>query len=45
MTQAIAKPDNQNNLNESDLNLWLEKAIAHLKAGDLHKLDITTNKK
>ena len=45
MTQAIAKPDNQNiqpnNLYESDLNLWLETAIAQLKAGDLNKLDIT----
>ena len=37
MTQAIAKP---NNLYESDLNLWLETAIAQLKAGDLHELDI-----
>ena len=40
MTQAIAKPVNQNNLYESDLNPWLETAIAQLKAGDLHKLDI-----
>lgn len=42
MTQAIAKPNNQQqNLYESDLNLWLEQTIAQLQVGDLHDLDIT----
>ncbi len=42
MTQAIAKSNNQQqNLYESDLNLWLEQTIAHLKVGDLDNLDIT----
>jgi len=44
MTQAIAKPNDpqnqQNNLYESDLNLWLETAISQLKIGDLDNLDI-----
>ncbi len=47
MNPAIAKPNNQlnnqqeqNNLYESDLNLWLETTIDQLKAGDLHNLDI-----
>ena len=42
MTQAIAKPNNQeSNLYESDLNLWLEQTIAQLTIGDLPNLDIT----
>ncbi len=42
MTQAISKPNNQqNNLYESDLNLWLETTIAQLKVGDWHNLDTT----
>ena len=42
MTQAIAKPNNQeSNLYESDLNLWLEQTITQLKVGDLPNLDIT----
>lgn len=41
MTQAISKPDHQQqNLYESDLNLWLERTIAQLKIGDLDNLDI-----
>jgi hypothetical protein len=44
MTRAIAKPNDQqnqqNNLYESDLNLWLETTIAQLKVGDLQNLDI-----
>jgi len=35
MTQLIALP-----LYDRDLDLWLETAIAQLKAGDFHNLDI-----
>ncbi|MCA6501586.1 MAG: DUF29 domain-containing protein [Pseudanabaena sp. M135S2SP2A07QC] len=37
MTQTIAQ---KNSLYDRDLNLWLETAIAQLKAGDLKSLDI-----
>ena len=37
MTQTIATTKS---LYEQDLNLWLETAIAQLKAGDLKSLDI-----
>jgi replication fork clamp-binding protein CrfC len=37
MTQAIAPPLI---LYERDLDLWLETAIAQLKAGDFHNLDV-----
>jgi len=37
MTQTIAQ---KNSLYDRDLNLWLETAIAQLKAGDLQSLDI-----
>jgi len=30
----------KNSLYERDLNLWLESAIAQLKAGDFHNLDV-----
>ena len=30
----------KNSLYEHDLNLWLESAIAQLKAGDFHNLDV-----
>jgi hypothetical protein len=39
MTQTISKPA-QTSLYERDLNLWLETAIAQLKAGDLNDLDV-----
>ena len=39
MTQALPKPS-KNSLYDRDLNLWLEKAIAQLKAGDFQNLDI-----
>ena len=45
MNSAIAKPNDQqnqqNNLYEADLNLWLETTIAQLKVADLQNLDIT----
>lgn len=42
MILAVSKLNSQqNNLYESDLNLWLEQTIAQLKAGDLPNLDIT----
>jgi hypothetical protein len=37
MTQTIAK---KTTLYDRDLNLWLEEAIAQLKAGDFQNLDI-----
>jgi hypothetical protein len=37
MTQTIAR---KKSLYEQDLNLWLETAIAQLKAGDLQSLDV-----
>ena len=37
MTQTIAQ---KNSLYDRDLNLWLDTAIAQLKAGDLKSLDI-----
>jgi len=37
MTQAIGE---KTSLYDCDLNLWLETAIAQLKAGDLKSLDI-----
>ena len=37
MTQAIAE---KVSLYDQDLNLWLERAIAQLKTGDLKSLDI-----
>jgi len=39
MTQALPKPS-KSSLYDRDLNLWLEEAIAQLKCGDLHNLDI-----
>jgi len=38
--QLNDQQEQQNNLYESDLNLWLETTIAQLKVGDLHGLDI-----
>ena len=37
MIQTIAPPST---LYERDLDLWLEMAIIHLKAGDFHHLDV-----
>ena len=37
MIQTIAPPST---LYERDLDLWLEMAIVHLKAGDFHHLDV-----
>lgn len=37
MTQTIAPPST---LYDRDLNLWLGEAIAKLKAGDFHNLDV-----
>jgi hypothetical protein len=37
MTQTIAPPST---LYERDLNLWLGEAIAQLKVGDFHNLDV-----
>ena len=37
MTQAIAP---SLSLYDRDLDLWLETAIAQLKAGDFHNLDV-----
>jgi Domain of unknown function DUF29 len=37
MTQTIAR---KTSLYDRDLDLWLETAIAQLKAGDFHNLDI-----
>jgi hypothetical protein len=39
MTQALPKPS-KTSLYDQDLHLWLETAIAQLKAGDLNDLDI-----
>jgi hypothetical protein len=39
MTQSLPKPS-KTSLYDRDLNLWLEEAIAQLKCGDLHNLDI-----
>ncbi|MCA6510401.1 MAG: DUF29 domain-containing protein [Pseudanabaena sp. M109S1SP2A07QC] len=39
MTQALPKPS-KTSLYDRDLNLWLEAAIAQLKAGDFHNLDV-----
>jgi hypothetical protein len=39
MTQALPKPS-KTSLYDRDLNLWLEEAIAQLKAGDFHNLDV-----
>jgi cellulose biosynthesis protein BcsQ len=39
MTQALTKPS-KTSLYDRDLNLWLETAIAQLKVGDFHNLDI-----
>ncbi|WP_055074986.1 DUF29 domain-containing protein [Pseudanabaena sp. 'Roaring Creek'] len=39
MTQALPKPSNTS-LYDRDLHLWLEEAIAQLKAGDFQNLDI-----
>ncbi len=39
MTQALPKPS-KTSLYDRDLNLWLETAIAKLKCGDFHNLDI-----
>ena len=39
MTQALPKPS-KTSLYEQDLHLWLETAIAQLKAGDLQNLDL-----
>ena len=39
MTQALPKPSNTS-LYDRDLNLWLETAIARLKAGNFHNLDV-----
>jgi hypothetical protein len=36
----VSIPSTTISLYESDLNLWLENEIAHLRAGDLHNLDI-----
>jgi hypothetical protein len=39
MTQITTKPS-KISLYDRDLNLWLETAIAQLKAGDFHNLDV-----
>jgi hypothetical protein len=39
MTQALPKPS-KTSLYDRDLNLWLEGAIANLKAGDFQNLDV-----
>ena len=39
MTQALPKPS-QTSLYDRDLNLWLEEAIAQLKVGNFHNLDV-----
>jgi hypothetical protein len=39
MTQSLPKPS-KTSLYDRDLNLWLEEAIAQLKCGDFHNLDI-----
>jgi hypothetical protein len=39
MTQSLPKPS-KTSLYDRDLNLWLEEAIAQLKAGDFQNLDI-----
>ena len=40
MTQTTTKPI-KISLYDHDLNLWLEEAIAQLKCGDFHNLDVT----
>ncbi|MEI6064350.1 MAG: DUF29 domain-containing protein, partial [Pseudanabaena sp. ELA748] len=37
MTQTI---EQKSTLYDRDLNLWLEEAIAQLKCGDFHNLDV-----
>ncbi len=40
MSQTVASSPSKTSLYDRDLNLWLEEAIAQLKCGDLHNLDI-----